>query len=148
MLTDDGPLRRDPSGGRGRSTTLVATYVDEDAVEGEAVGVANVLAPRWRQFTDAGGDTAYAAEVGGEWVLVYGSAPADDLLTIVESLTDADALSLAQASWRASMAASRRCAGAVERLLADRGEPLAALPQRQRLLQGGAARPRGSAPPR
>ena len=70
--------------------TLVASDVDEDAVEGEAVGVANVLAPRWRQFTDDGGDTAYAAEVDGEWVLVYGSAPADDLLTIVESLTDAD----------------------------------------------------------
>ncbi len=70
--------------------TLVDTYVDPDAVEGETIGVENALAPRWRQFTDDGGDTAYAAEVDGDWVLVYGSASTADLLRVVESLTDAD----------------------------------------------------------
>ncbi len=67
---------------------LVETSVDEDAAEGEAVGVESVLAPRWRTFTDAGGDTAYAAEVAGEWVLVFGSAPADEVLDVAASLTD------------------------------------------------------------
>jgi hypothetical protein len=50
---------------------------------------------QWEGYADAGGDLAYAAEVADHVVLVYGSAPADDLLTLVESLTTAP---LAQSS--------------------------------------------------
>ena len=87
MLTDEGlfaGIRQEDA----ELETLVETYVDEDAVEGETVGVENALATRWRQFSDDGADTAFAAEVGGDWVLVYGSASAGDLLRIVESLAD------------------------------------------------------------
>ena len=37
------------------------------------------MADTWTTWTDEGGDTGYAAEVGDETVLVYGSAPAEDL---------------------------------------------------------------------
>ncbi|MGI8645377.1 MAG: DUF4245 family protein [Nocardioides sp.] len=87
MLTDDDQFAGIRQEG-GDLDPLLATYVDEDAEEGQTVGVASALAPRWREFSDAGGDTAYAAEVGDDWVLVYGSAPADDLLAIVGALTD------------------------------------------------------------
>ena len=66
---------------------LVATYVDEEATEGEAVELEGDLSGSWRTFGDADGDTAYAAEVGGEWVLVFGSAPAGDLEELVAELT-------------------------------------------------------------
>jgi hypothetical protein len=70
---------------------LLAIYVDERTDEGETVEVAGSVASRWRRFGDEGGDTAYAAEAGGpgQWVLVYGSADPEDLLTIVAALTDA-----------------------------------------------------------
>jgi hypothetical protein len=90
MLTDDGDfvgLKQVLRPGTSLDD-LVETSVDEDATEGEAVGADSVLAPRWRTFTDSGGDTAYAAEVGGDWVLVFGSAPADELLDVAASITD------------------------------------------------------------
>jgi hypothetical protein len=88
MLTDEDRfvgLRQDDD-----LDELLATYVDERVDEGEPVEVAGSVAPRWRQFSDEGGDTAYAAEAGGpgQWVLVYGSAGSEDLLTVVASLTD------------------------------------------------------------
>ena len=67
------------------------TYVDEDAVEGEAVGVDSVLgAALARSSPTTAGTRRTPPRSTASWVLVYGSAPADDLLTIVESLTDAD----------------------------------------------------------
>ena len=108
MLTDEDRFVGIRPGGRGARRRWSTPYVDEDAVEGEAVGVANVLAPRWRQFTDDGGDMAYAAEVGGEWVLVYGSAPADDLLR--RRVADRRGpLTALRSPRRASIAASSRC---------------------------------------
>jgi hypothetical protein len=68
---------------------LVDTYVGTDATEGKAVTLDSPVAKRWRTFTDPGGDHGYAAEVGGQTVLVYGSAPDDELRTLVESLTTA-----------------------------------------------------------
>ena len=53
------------------------------------VALDSEVASRWRTFSDPGGDHAYAAEVGGQTVLVYGSAPQDELETLVESLTTA-----------------------------------------------------------
>ena len=66
---------------------LVDTYVDENATEGETVRIESDVADTWRQFEDEGGDSAFAAEVAGQWVLVYGSADRSDLEGIVESLT-------------------------------------------------------------
>jgi hypothetical protein len=88
MLTDEDRfvgLRQDDD-----LDALLSTYVDERTVEGEPVEVTGTVAPTWRRFTDEGGDTAYAAEAGGpdQWVLVYGSAGSEDLLTLVGSLTD------------------------------------------------------------
>ena len=66
---------------------LVATYVGNDAVEGDAVRVDGSVAPTWETYSDPGGDHAFAAEVGDDAVLVYGSADEDGLLQLVESLT-------------------------------------------------------------
>jgi Protein of unknown function (DUF4245) len=66
---------------------LVDTYVGTDATEGETVTIDSEIAPRWRTFADPGGDHGYAAEVDGQTVLVYGSAPQTELQTLVESLT-------------------------------------------------------------
>ncbi len=67
---------------------LVAEYVDPNATEGEPYEASASVARTWLSWTDEGGDTAYAAEVGGTTVLVFGSAPADVLTAVVESLTD------------------------------------------------------------
>lgn len=66
---------------------LVETYVDEDADEGDQVTLSGALTDTWRTFTDAGGDRAYAAVVGDDQVLVFGSAPDAQLRAVVESLT-------------------------------------------------------------
>ena len=66
---------------------LVDTYVGTDATEGEAMAIDSEVAQRWRTFSDPGGDHGYAAEVGGQTLLVYGSAPEEELRTLVESLT-------------------------------------------------------------
>ena len=66
---------------------LVDTYIGTDATEGETVAIDSDVASRWRTFSDPGGDHGYAAEVKGQTVLVYGSAPQEELQTLVESLT-------------------------------------------------------------
>jgi hypothetical protein len=68
---------------------LVDTYVGTDATEGDPVAIDSEVASRWQTFSDPGGDHGYAAEVGGQTVLVYGSAPEAELRTLVESLTTA-----------------------------------------------------------
>ena len=57
--------------------------------KGDVVTVDGAIVPEWQEWSDAGGDHAYAATVGDTEVLVYGSAPTEDLLTVVRSLTDA-----------------------------------------------------------
>ncbi|HEY0904003.1 MAG TPA: DUF4245 family protein [Marmoricola sp.] len=68
---------------------LVDTYVGGDATEGDPVQISGSVAPEWQTFSDPGGDHAFAAELGEETVLVYGSAPEDELRALVESLTTA-----------------------------------------------------------
>ena len=86
MLTDDGRFvgvrQADES-----VDDLVATYVDEHADRGGTVRIDSRLAGRWQSFSDSGGDHAYAAEVGKDTVLVYGSADTADLRLVVERLT-------------------------------------------------------------
>lgn len=67
---------------------LLEAYVDEQPAEPGEVEVPGAIEPTWRVFEDEGGDTAYAAKHGADWLLVYGSAPRDDVETMVESLTD------------------------------------------------------------
>jgi len=66
---------------------LVSTYVDTDATEGPKVRLPGSVAQTWRTFSDSGGDHAFAAEVGRDSVLVYGSADEEELRALAESLT-------------------------------------------------------------
>lgn len=66
---------------------LLETYVDEEAVAEGPVRLDSELARVWESYSDAGGDLAFAAEVDGRRVLVYGSARATDLRTLAEALT-------------------------------------------------------------
>jgi hypothetical protein len=90
MLTDDekfvGIRQADDD-----LSSLLTTYVDADAVQGDTVTVPGALTEQWQEWSDAGGDHAYSASLGETEVLVYGSASTEDLLTIVGSLTDAPA---------------------------------------------------------
>ena len=66
------------------SSTVVETYVDEDATEGDPVTIAG---SEWETWTDEGGDVGYLGEVDGQQVLVYGSASPESLRTLAASLT-------------------------------------------------------------
>jgi hypothetical protein len=66
---------------------ILETYVDEDTEEEEPVRLDSAIARTWQVHSDEGGDLAYAAELGDQWVLVYGSAPEADLRTLAEALT-------------------------------------------------------------
>ena len=90
MLTDDGlfvGIRQADAD----LSSMLETYVDADAVQGDTVTVPGALTEQWQEWSDAGGDHAYSASLGDTEVLVYGTAPTEDLLTIVGSLTDAPA---------------------------------------------------------
>lgn len=69
---------------------LLATYVDEEAEnisEKDALQVESPIASTWDGYGDEGGDLAYAAELGEDRLLVYGSASEADLTLLIESLT-------------------------------------------------------------
>ena len=69
---------------------LLATYVDEDEdnlTEEDALEVDSPIATTWEGHGDEGGDLAYAAELGEDRLLVYGSASKADLTLLIESLT-------------------------------------------------------------
>lgn len=69
---------------------LLATYVDDDPdeiTELPAERFEGSVATQWQVFEDEGGDRAYAAEVGEDYVLVYGSAELLDLREVVDRLT-------------------------------------------------------------
>ncbi len=86
LLTDDdkyvGVHVEDSSVG-----ALLSTYVDDETASGGTYRVDGSVAPEWAGYSDEGGDTAYAAELGDRVVLVYGSAPAADLQDLVAVLT-------------------------------------------------------------
>jgi hypothetical protein len=86
MLTDDGTfvgVRQEDA----PLDDLLTRYVDEEPTEGGKLTVTGSVARTWRSFTDSGGDLAYAAELGDDEVLVYGSASAADLREIIGLLT-------------------------------------------------------------
>ncbi len=88
LLTDDdefvGVRQEDESVG-----DLLDLYLDSDEVDEEAAyDASGSVATTWEGYSDPGGDFAYVAAVGDATVLVYGSASAEDLQAVVESLTD------------------------------------------------------------
>ena len=86
MLTADGEF----AGVRQEDAPLddlLATYVDDKPTEGAELTVTGSVARTWRSFTDSGGDRAYAATLGDDEVLVYGSASAADLRRLLGLLT-------------------------------------------------------------
>ncbi|MCW2793348.1 MAG: hypothetical protein JWO76_2446 [Nocardioides sp.] len=88
MLTDDGKfvgLRQEDA----PLDELLHTYVDADATAGDPVDVSGSVAPTWRTYSDAGGDHAFAAEVGRDTVLVYGSASVADQRELLALLSTA-----------------------------------------------------------
>jgi hypothetical protein len=86
VLTDDGRFvgirQQDAS-----VDALVELYVDEKAESGEDATVASEITDTWQTWTDEGGDRGYATEIGDEALLVYGSAPAEDIEAYLGLLT-------------------------------------------------------------
>lgn len=73
---------------------LITTYVDEHAERGDDVTIDSAVAGTWQQWSDAGGDTAYAARLSPgldpsrpSWVLVFGSATPEQLRELAGRLT-------------------------------------------------------------
>ena len=67
--------------------TLVELYVDEKAEAGQDATVASDVTDTWQTWSDPGGDHGYSTEVGDEALLVYGSAPVEDLEAYLGLLT-------------------------------------------------------------
>ena len=86
VLTADG----DFVGIRQQDTSvdeLVELYVDEKAEAGEDVTVTSQVTDTWQTWSDDGGDHGFSTEVGDEAVLVYGSAPVEEIETYLALLT-------------------------------------------------------------
>jgi hypothetical protein len=86
VLTDDGHF----IGIRQQDTSvdeLVQVYVDEKAEAGAAARVASGVTDTWQTWSDDGGDHGYSAELDDDAVLVYGSAPVDDIEAYLGLLT-------------------------------------------------------------
>ncbi len=86
MLTDDDEyvaIRQEAA----PSSELVRELVDEEASPIDVYSVRGSVAEAWEGFEDEGGDTAYAAEVGRQTVLVYGSASPEELQDLIGRLT-------------------------------------------------------------
>ena len=66
---------------------LVEVYVDEEAESGDDTTVASDVTDTWQTWSDDGGDHGYSSEVGDEAVLVYGSAPVEDIEAYLGLLT-------------------------------------------------------------
>lgn len=86
VLTDDG----DFVGIRQEDTSvdaLVELYVDEKADAGDDATVPSDVTDTWQTWADDGGDHGFSTEVGDEAVLVYGSAPVEEIETYLGLLT-------------------------------------------------------------
>ena len=86
VLTDDEQFIGIRQEG-GSVEELVRRYVDEDAVAGEDASVASDVTDTWQTWSDAGGDRGYSTEVDDAAVLVYGSAPTEDIEAYLGMLT-------------------------------------------------------------
>jgi Protein of unknown function (DUF4245) len=66
---------------------LLTTYVDPSPSSGTSATVSGGVVPRWDTWTDAGGDTALVARRDGESLMVFGTAPQEQLEELASSLT-------------------------------------------------------------
>ena len=86
VLTDDddfiGIRQQDAS-----VDDLVGLYVDDDPTEGEEVSLTSDVASTWQTWSDDGGDHGYSTELGDESLLVYGSAPVEEIESFIGLLT-------------------------------------------------------------
>ncbi|WP_322919966.1 DUF4245 domain-containing protein [Nocardioides renjunii] len=86
VLTDEGDFvgirQRDAS-----VDELVEEYVDEKAEAGEDAEIESEITDSWQTWTDEGGDHGFSTELGDESLLVYGSAPVEDVEAFVGLLT-------------------------------------------------------------
>jgi hypothetical protein len=89
LLTDDELFVGVVWSGESLDDLLVERVDDEDVEDADPLSVRGSVARQWEGYADPGGDLAYAAEVRERTVLVYGSASAEDLRVVVESLTTA-----------------------------------------------------------
>lgn len=71
------------------ASELVREFVNEEATSIDVYEARGSVARAWEGFEDADGDTAYAAEVGGQTVLVYGPAAPEELQDLIGRLTTA-----------------------------------------------------------
>lgn len=66
---------------------LVELYVDEKAEAGEDATVDSEITGTWQTWSDSGGDRGYSTELDDDAVLVYGSAPVEDIEAYLGLLT-------------------------------------------------------------
>jgi len=88
MLTGDGKFVGVHQASEPASD-LVREYVDDEATAIDIYSVRGSVAEAWQGYEDEGGDTAYAAEIGDQTVLVWGSASPEELQDLVGRLTTA-----------------------------------------------------------
>lgn len=85
VLTDDQRFVGVSQGDR--LDDMVDLWFDDDVETGDEVALDSDLATDWTEYTDGEGEVGYAAEVDGEDVLVHGSAPDEQVVAFLESLT-------------------------------------------------------------
>lgn len=86
LYTDDGKfagLRQEAA----PLADLIETYVDDEAEEGDPVTITGEFAGEWETWTDEGGDTALVFVREDDVLMVYGSAPKDELVSLASGLT-------------------------------------------------------------
>ena len=66
---------------------MVRVYIDKEYDAGPPVQIDSDVARTWQTWSDQGGDHGFSTEVGDDAVLVYGSAPVEEIQAYVESLT-------------------------------------------------------------
>ncbi|QCX26712.1 DUF4245 domain-containing protein [Nocardioides jishulii] len=90
MLTDEEKFvgyRQDDE----RLEDMLETYVDKKARPGEPVEVTGGdFAGEWETWSDEGGDHALVRDLGDQRLMVYGSAPTEDLVELASRLTVAE----------------------------------------------------------
>lgn len=69
------------------TSELLREHVDEEPSPIEIFTVDGSVAEAWEGYEDDEGDTAYATEVGGQTVLVYGQVSPEELQDLIGRLT-------------------------------------------------------------
>jgi hypothetical protein len=68
---------------------MLDVALPQGARQGEDVRIPSQVSTTWSSWSSSNGDHAFAAKVGDDTLLVYGSAPVEDLRTLIGRLTTA-----------------------------------------------------------